>query len=178
MNKPIILIGFKHVGKSALGAALAQYLKINFIDLDLRIQDQYFETLGVALNCRQIAMKHGMEYFRILESSVLKQVIQEKPGVLSVGGGTPLTLENQDLLSEGTVVHIRGRKGMIFERIMITGRPAFFPEGEDPYEAFLRIWSERVPIYEKLADIEIDNAGSVSESLVKIVSALEEDIMA
>lgn len=174
LNKPIILIGFKHVGKSAVGKALAKALQVEFSDLDSRLEAQYQKSTGDALNCRAILKKHGIEYFRELESDILSDVMSEKPCVLAVGGGTPLTIENQRLISQGVVIQIRARKGLVFERIMITGRPAFFPEGEDAYEAFTRIWDERSPVYEKLAHLEIENSGSIQEGVDQILMALHE----
>lgn len=174
LSKPIILIGFKHVGKSAVGQALAKALQVEFSDLDSRLEARYHVSTGEMLNCRAILKKHGLNHFRDLESSVLNDVMREKPCVLGVGGGTPLTLENQRLISQGMVIQIKARKGLVFERIMISGRPAFFPEGEDAYEAFSRIWEERAPVYEKLADIEIENSGSIQECVAQILTVMHE----
>jgi shikimate kinase len=173
IKRSIILIGFKHVGKSCLGRALAQRLGLDFTDLDAVIEARYRELTSEKLNCRRIVHQQGIEYFRALESKTLKEVMEKCRGVLAVGGGTPLTAENQDLITEGTVIQIKARKGMVFERIMITGRPAFFPQGEEAYEAFTRIWNEREPVYHRLADMEIENSGSVEEGVQKIIQALE-----
>jgi len=175
---PIILIGFKHVGKSCLGKALAQNLGLKFTDLDLVLESRYLELNAERLNCRQIVHKHGIEYFRTLESKILKEVMEECQGVLALGGGTPLTLANQNLISAGTVIEVKARKGLVFERIMITGRPAFFPEGEEAYEAFIRIWNEREPVYHQLADLEIENSGSIENGVNKILQALQEKALA
>jgi shikimate kinase len=175
---PIILIGFKHVGKSCLGKALAKKLRLDFTDLDSVLESRYLELTDKKLNCRGIVHQHGIEYFRLLESKILKEVMGECRGVLALGGGTPLTLENQKLISQGTVIQIKARKGMVFERIMITGRPAFFPEGEEAYEAFIRIWNEREPIYQQLANFEVENSGSIDESVGKILQALQEKALA
>jgi shikimate kinase len=178
MVKPIILIGFKHVGKTVLGAALAQKLNLNFIDLDSRIQETYHEETGLIKPCRKIVQERGMDYFRSLETKVLMDVMRENPDIISVGGGTPLSLQNQKILSKGIIVHVKARKGIVFERIMITGRPAFFPEGEEAYTAFCRTWEERQPVYETLANIEIDNAGSLTEGVAQLIVVLQEEVTA
>ena len=103
-QKPIILIGFKHAGKTVLGAALAKKLKLDFTDLDDEIQKQYLNHSGESLNCRQIARKHGLDYFRALESQSLVDVLKLKPSILSVGGGTPLSASNREIMSHGTVI--------------------------------------------------------------------------
>jgi shikimate kinase len=176
-NQTLILIGFKCVGKTAIGQALSRKLHLPFYDLDDMIEQAYHQNMGESLNCRQIFKKSGIEYFRQLESIVLKQSLSVGQCVLSVGGGTPLTAENQLHIARGHVIHIQAPKGLVFERIMITGRPAFFPEGEEAYEAFLRIWEERAPIYQQLADQLVMNTGTIETAVAHITSQLFEEIM-
>lgn len=176
-KKPLILIGFKHVGKSVIGAALAKTLDCDHTDLDLVIQNNYRELTGKDLSCRQIAQQEGLAYFRSLESSALQNVMKYKPSILSIGGGTPLLPANQLLLKQGTVLWIKAPKGRIFERIKIHGRPAFFPEGEEAYEAFIRIWDEREPIYACLADYSIENLGTLNEAVESVINLLQKEVM-
>lgn len=177
ISKPIILIGFKHAGKTVLGAALAQRLQVPFIDLDQVIESHYHETLGTPLTSRKIAQKHGIEYFRDLESMMLGKVLSKNPKILALGGGTPLKAENQRLISQGTVILVKAPKGSVFERIMVQGRPAFFPEGEDAFDAFTRIWAEREPIYHQLATHQVMNTGSINEGVENILSYLTTEVI-
>lgn len=178
ISKPIILIGFKHAGKTVLGAALAKHLHLPFTDLDQVIEAQYQKLFGEALTSRKIAQKHGIDYFRDLESKMLSLVLAEKPSILALGGGTPLKPENQRLIAQGTVILIKAPKGSVFERIMMQGRPAFFPEGEDAFDAFTRIWAEREPIYDKLAHHHVINTGSIDEGVQHLVGCLAAEIVA
>jgi hypothetical protein len=68
--------------------------------------------------------------------------------------------------------------GRVFERIMINGRPVFFPEGVDAHDAFVQIWEERDPIYRSLANHRIDNLGSIQEGVEMILSELNEEMLA
>jgi shikimate kinase len=172
MPKTIILIGFKHTGKSVLGEALAKKLNTDFIDLDCLIEKHY------SMSCRKIAQIHGLDYFRKIESEMLLKALFQSPGVLALGGGTPLAAANRILIAQGRVIHVRAPKGRIFERIMITGRPAFFPEGVEAHDAFVQIWEERDPIYRSLADYSIDNLGSIYEGVEMILAELNEKILA
>lgn len=178
ISKPIILIGFKHAGKTVLGAALAQRLQVPFTDLDRVIEDHYDSSFGEALTSRKIVQKHGIDYFRDLESKMLSLVLAQKPSILALGGGTPLKAENQRLISQGTVILIKAPKGSVFERIMVQGRPAFFPEGEDAFDAFSRIWAEREPIYDLLAHHHVMNTGSIDEGVKAIVQHLATEALA
>lgn len=178
INKPIILIGFKHAGKTALGLALAKRLELEFTDLDQVIEEHYHKTMGEDLTSRKIVQKHGIDYFRDLESQQLRRVLIQRPGVLALGGGTPLKPENQTLIMQGTVILVKAPKGSVFERIMVQGRPAFFPEGEEAFDAFTRIWAEREPIYHQLAMHQVMNSGSIDEGVRNLVNCLTSEAIA
>jgi shikimate kinase len=107
---------------------------------------------------------------------MLHIVMHKKPSILALGGGTPIKPENQVSISKGTVIHIKAPKGSVFERIMMQGRPAFFPEGEDAFDAFMRIWDEREPIYKRIADHDIDNHGSIEEGIRQIMTCLQGEV--
>ena len=65
--KSIILIGFKHVGKTVIGRALADQLKWPFRDLDEAIEQLFTKETQAHKTCRQIMKAHGSAYFRELE---------------------------------------------------------------------------------------------------------------
>lgn len=171
--KHIILIGFKNVGKTAVGRELAKALNVPFYDSDASIQDLHNAEKNEMLSCREIMRNHGVEYFRELEHRALAQVLGEKPpAVISVGGGAPMAEKNQALMAPHTVVHVTAPKGVMFERIMLGGWPAFFPREVDPYVSFQNILSEREPVYNKLAHITVDNSGTLDEAVRKLVALL------
>src|SRR3990167_10617486 len=149
LSKSIIFIGFKHVGKSVIGNALALRLAKPFIDLDEEIERVFENEYQEKRSCRQIMTMYGQSYFRDLEKKVLAQIIQSRPSVIALGGGTPMDKENQELIREHTVVHVLAPRGVVFERIMVQGRPAFFSAEEPLIESFNRLWNEREAVYKK-----------------------------
>ena len=165
----IILIGFKHVGKTVIGRELASRLERPFIDLDEEIERMFANENKEKSTCRQIMQAHGQSYFRNLEKRVLAQIIQLKNSIISLGGGAPMNEENQKLIKNGTVIHIEAPRGVVFERIMIQGRPAFFSLEESPLVSFNRLWNERDEIYKKLADFSIENNGLVGSAVERIL---------
>jgi 3-dehydroquinate dehydratase type II len=171
----IVLIGFKNAGKSAVGKALADRLKLPFADLDAEIE-KYYRALSGAKSrptCRAIMQKQGESGFRKLEEQVLAKIIKSKTSlVLAVGGGTPLGARNRKLLSALTVVLVSAPKKTIFERMMVNGTPAFFPKNQDPYKSFQMLWREREPVYKKLAQITVRNAGSLQEAVMSLLKSL------
>ena len=101
MHKHLVLIGFKHVGKSAIGKFLAHTLNIPFNDLDIKIEHLFEEQFKQNLNCRDIMKNYGENFFREIETQALFSIIQNKPSVISLGGGTPLIKQNQNLIRMG-----------------------------------------------------------------------------
>ncbi len=168
-NHHIILIGFKSVGKSAIGMELSARLQKPFIDLDQQMETLFEDENHEKLSCRQIMLLNGQEYFRNLESKALQDIIHLKSSIISLGGGTPLNEANQKLIQGNLIVHIVAPKSITFERIMMKGRPAFFSPNENPLETFNRLWDERKTVYEQLAIITVDNSGSIKEAVDRIL---------
>lgn len=172
MNSHIILIGFKHSGKSTIGLALSEKLNMHFVDLDQLIEQHYAAQEGHALNCREIMRKNGELFFRHLESQVLQQTLNNIPMVLALGGGTPLKVENQHLIRNNHIIHITAPQEVIFSRIQQSGQPAFFPPNEEPITAFSRLWEERMPIYHSIAQHTVNNDTDVMSAADKISKVL------
>lgn len=171
----IIVIGFKNAGKSTIGQALARELKRTFIDLDDLIREEHARRTGKndRLSCREIMRQHGEEHFRVLEHEVLEGILKTPdPLVLAVGGGTPMMPDNRGMLEKHVVIQVSAPKSIVFERIMINGKPAFFPKNEEPFYSFQKLWNEREPVFSELADITVQNTGSVDEAVREILKKL------
>lgn len=171
-NKHIILIGFKHVGKTRIGRKLASILNKTFIDMDKEVESLYEKEYGDFLTCRQIMQMHGEVIYRELENKALKHVIELHPGVISLGGGTALNQSNQEMISSHNLIHIVAPRGIVFERIMVEGRPAFFNQDEDPYESFTRLWDERSAVYSKLTACTVDNSNTIEQAVTQAITLL------
>lgn len=171
--KHIILIGFKNSGKTAIGSLLAKQLNRLFIDLDDEIKNLNCKNTGEQKTCREIMEQHGEAHFRNIESEALQKIMQvKKPAVIALGGGAPMQAENRQLLEPHTIIHISAPKAVIFERIMINGKPAFFPQNEEPFESFQRLWEQRTPVFQEIAHISINNKGSLLEAVKEIINQL------
>ncbi len=169
----LILIGFKHTGKTSLGRSLAERMGRGFIDLDEEIVRAHQAKGDKHVSCREILNEHGEEYFRELEHETLQSVLDSSEDfVLAVGGGTPMTARNQDLMKTHHVVHVSAPKSIVFERIMINGKPAFFPKEADTFDSFQQLWSERIPVFDSLAHVKIENNDSLEKLTDTILSQL------
>jgi shikimate kinase / 3-dehydroquinate synthase len=94
LNPFVFLYGPPASGKSSLGRHLAESLHRPFYDLDELIEAQ----AGVAIP--EIFGAEGEAGFRQRESAVLAEVLDCEAGVVALGGGALLRLENR-LLAEG-----------------------------------------------------------------------------
>ena len=172
-NKHVVLIGFKHVGKTLIGRHLAKRLNKKFIDLDREIEKRYEEKYGDVFTCRQIVQTHGEGFYRELESMALKVVIHSDACVISLGGGILLSEFNQQIIQDHILLHVDAPRGVVFERIMVEGRPAFFDPNKDPYESFSHLWSERNKIYKKLTKHTVNNNNTVEQAVNEAILHLD-----
>jgi len=173
MTQHIIIIGFKSAGKSSIGKILANRLACEFLDLDDKIIQWHEQKTGEKMTCRSMMKKYGDDYFRHLEHKIFgKMLTADSQTVLAVGGGTPMMKANRELMKNHTVIHIDTPKEIIIERIMKTGKPAFFPDDRSPFQAFHELWEERDPVFKKIAGITVENTRTIEDAVKKILSRL------
>jgi shikimate kinase len=164
MKHNIILIGFMGSGKTCVGEYLAKLLAYGFQDTDQLIE----EKTGDSIN--QIFSIHGEEYFRKLETDLLKEMI---PGledtVLSTGGGLPIRDENSVLLKElGFVVFLKTSKETTVARLQgDSSRPLL--QGAELEERVERMLALRTPIYEKTAHDMVITDGKTVEEIAHLI---------
>ena len=162
--KNIVLIGMPGVGKSTAGVVLAKVLGYEFIDADLIIQQQEGKLL------REIIAEVGTDGFIEVENRVNSQIEVEK-SVIATGGSVVYGKEAMQHLREiGTVVYLKVSYDIWEKRLHdIKGRGVVLKDGQD-----LRgLYEERVPLYEKYADITVceDNL-NVEQTIEKITEQL------
>ena len=162
--KNIVLIGMPGEGKSTAGVVLAKVLGYEFIDADLIIQQQEGKLL------REIIAEVGTDGFIEVENRVNSQIEVEK-SVIATGGSVVYGKEAMQHLREiGTVVYLKVSYDILEKRLHdIKGRGVVLKDGQD-----LRgLYEERVPLYEKYADITVceDNL-NVEQTIEKITEQL------
>ena len=87
-----------------------------------------------------------------------------------MGGGTPIRESNRELIKSHNILLIQAPKGIVFERIMVNGRPAFFSPEETPLASFNKLWEEREQVYNSLAKFSIVNDGTLEQAVEKIIN--------
>lgn len=172
-KQAIILIGFKHVGKSVIGKALAAKLQRSFVDLDEKIVAEWLMQQDEVISCRQLMQKKGAAFFLAFEHQVLSQHIDTENVVISLGGGTAVHQENQALLSQHFIIHVTAPRDVVFERILAQQeRPAFLPSAGDRYHHLYQLWRKRKKIYRELATMVVNNDDTVAVAVADILQQL------
>lgn len=114
LRNNIYLIGFSASGKSTCAPLLSGILKRHYIDLDKEVTNR--------VGKRQVHLfsEYGQDYYRALESRILKSIITDTDNqIIVTGGGTILLKDNRGLLKEtGTIIYLRASPEIIAERIV------------------------------------------------------------
>lgn len=164
--KNIILIGMPGCGKSTLGVLLAKTLGYEFIDTDLIIQ----KNTGRLLH--KIVEEDGKEAFLDNERDAILTLSQTEGTVIATGGSAVLRERAMEHLKKnGVVVYLSLPYMAVSKRIRnIKTRGIAFGEGETLRD----IYNQRLPYYEKYADITIRcDFGSVEKNVTKLVGILK-----
>lgn len=167
MKDNIVLIGMPGVGKSTIGVILAKILGYRFMDADLLIQEREGKLL------KEIISEKGIDGFIEVENQV-NQSIETKKTVIATGGSVVYGQEAMKHLTEiSTVIYLELELNALKRRLgNLKKRGVVLKEGQNLKD----IYDERVPLYEKYADITINEHGcTIEETIEKIVDILEEN---
>ena len=158
MKKNIVLIGMPGVGKSTIGVILAKELGSQFIDSDLVIQQQEKRLL------REIIEQEGVDGFLEIENRV-NAGIQAEGAVIATGGSAVYGAEAMEHFRQtGTVVYLRLTYEKLKKRLgNLRGRGVVLRKGQTLHD----IYRERSVLYEKYADIIIEETGRDIEATLR-----------
>lgn len=147
MKKNIVLIGMPGVGKSTVGVVLAKVVGHKFVDSDLVIQETYGKLL------HELITEHGLNGFLKIENQVNAGLDMTK-SIIATGGSVIYGKEAMEHLKEiGLVVYLKLSLESIADRLGdLQQRGVALKEGWGLKE----LYEERVPLYEKYADLTID----------------------
>jgi shikimate kinase len=168
----ILLIGMMGAGKSTVGGLLASRLGWPYSDSDAEVE------LATGATVPEIFELSGEASFRAEETRVLEAATSsDGPVVVSVAGGAVLSPDNRHLIkSAGFVVWLRAEVKTLAARVgQGAGRPLLNP---DPFSALSRLYEERRPLYQQLADLIVDVDGLSPGEIVDRILAARDDACA
>lgn len=157
----IILTGMPASGKSTVGVILAKVLGMDYIDTDLVIQKR-----EKALLCDLIRDRGVDGFLRAEEEAVLS--VQEKNAVIATGGSVVYSDAGMRHLNEdGIVIYLKVEKEELFKRLHnIKERGVVLRPNETVEEMF----ESRSVLYEKYADIVVEEGESSIEETVMMIA--------
>jgi len=171
-RKIVYLLGFMGSGKSTAGKKLASLLGWSFIDIDTRIEEYAGKTIP------EIFSHDGEEYFRKLESKILKSLKSQTNSIISTGGGTPCFGDNMDHMVEtGLTIYLKLKPEQLKSRLAdSTGdRPLIKDLNNDDLLSFIEEklayrekWYNRAEIVFEVIDLDIRLLHSIIKSSLNL----------
>lgn len=153
----IVLIGMPGCGKSKIAKLLGLRLNRPVLEADEEIEKAAGKSIP------RIFAEEGEEGFRVRETQVLRELGKRSGVILSTGGGCVTREENYDLLHQNGVIVWRQRD---VSKLSRKGRPISLSRdlGE--------LYKERAPLYERFADLVIEETDTVEKAADRIMEVL------
>lgn len=165
----VVLIGMPGCGKSTVGVILAKVLGMQFCDTDIVIQQKTSRRLQDIIN------EDGNDAFLACESDALCSLDIDNAVVATGGSAVYSDDAMKHLKSNGTVVYLKVSEPEIERRLAdFAARGVAIKDGMTVAD----LYNERIPLYEKYADITVVAEGEgipyvVGKIADKIVGASE-----
>ncbi len=161
-GRSICLIGMPGSGKSTVGVLLAKHTGLAFVDTDLLIQEQESATLA------EIVSAKGQQGLLDIEEQVLLDM-PIRPSVISTGGSVVYSEEVMNrLAAHATIIYLQARLDTVKYRISLAPDRGIASPGDQTIEDVFR---ERIPLYERHAELTIDVDDVLPTSVVKGIIA-------
>jgi shikimate kinase len=155
----LVLIGPPAAGKTRIGKKVARMLDVPFIDTDRMIVDEVGQQIS------EIFEQHGEAHFRALERAQVKRALAEN-AVVAFGGGAVLDPETQHDIATIPVLLLTVQARAVESRLGNGKRPLVPTVAH--WEA---LWAKRRPLYESLADHEVDSTDRPTDLIASELAA-------
>ena len=158
----LVCIGFMAAGKTTAARSAAARLEADAIDVDALIEKRLGKPIA------SVFAQDGEAAFRSAEEEITLELLRS-PGtsVLALGGGAISHASVREALSGHLVVWLDVPLDVAWERVQGSGRPL-----AREWSTFARLYREREPIYQSLADVVVPSARS--EAMADVLRSLQE----
>ncbi len=161
----IILIGMPSCGKSTAGVLLAKRVGFGFLDCDLLIQNAEKALLP------SIIAEKGAEGFLRIENRVTGEIVCDRCVVATGGSACYCAEAMEHLKTLGRVVYLSIGAAEVQRRIPDLEKRGVVMKGN--VTTLAALYRERVPLYQKYADVTVDcNGLTVEETCEAVMRAL------
>lgn len=154
----VVLSGMPGCGKTTIGKLLAKELNREFFDVDAEIEKES------GLTADEFIKEKGEKAFREAETKVIRRLSDKQGVVISLGGGSVLSIENEFLLKKNGIVICLKRR---LKYLSTESRPLSEAKGVK------KLYKERKRRYFESADIKVINGRSAKKTVKEIVRKYE-----
>lgn len=156
----VVLIGMPTAGKTTIARKLAKKLNKDFKDVDHIIVERQGKTI------REIFTHDGEDFFRMLESTIIKELSHLTNTIIASGGGSILDSENVDWLKgNGLLVFVDRPLELLYAE---QSRP--LTASDDNLE---NIYKDRYQTYKDVSDVVVVNDESLDQVVNEILEAIK-----
>lgn len=163
----IVLAGMPASGKSTVARVLSKLTGREVYDTDEKIVERYGAI-------SEIFAQYGEAAFRNLETEEVKKACALDNLIISTGGGCILRGENVELLKNGgaggKIVYLRTSIDALLSRVNGDGTRPLLQGGAE--QKMKKLFEERTPVYERVADFTIDTDGLTPEEIADKIAEL------
>lgn len=155
----VVLCGPTGVGKSTVGALLAERLRVSYRDTDQDLAAR--EGRPVA----DIFVHDGEDYLRDAEARAVAAALTEHDGVLALGGGAVLPARTRQRLAGLPVVFLSMSAEEAARRLPPHHQRPLL--GADPQHRWRQLMDARRPLYLSVARVVIDTDAREPDQVVE-----------
>lgn len=165
MTVRVVLIGLPATGKTTTGRRLAKILGVDFADSDELVEAATGRTVP------ELFAAEGEAAFRAAESAAIVAALDERSGVLALGGGALTVAATRDSLAESGIPVVlleagietlTGRVGDAATRPLLAG---------DPAARLATLADERHEGYRRAATLVVDTDGRSPGQVAAVIAA-------
>lgn len=152
----IVLIGMPSSGKTTIGKILSEKLNKTLVDTDSLIVDK------IGMSIADYMKNHTEKEFRDIETICVKEAAKMSSVVIATGGGAILRSKNVKALKQNGKLYFLKRS---LELLTPTTSRPFSSDAESLKKRYI----ERLPIYESVCDVCVDNNDEISLAVEAII---------